>query len=122
MKGPILLAVLLFSFSVSATQVSCDVKINDRVITGGIKTIPQTLGEPEGAGHLLIASKGNIKIYVMEYPIEIVANYISDDVVIEAKRSNILGTMVFHGDTAILKTTMGGNKIFAKCNEIENID
>jgi hypothetical protein len=79
--------------------------------------------EPEGSGHVLIANEGSIKIYVTTYPIEIVANSVEryDDgteVVMEAKKSNVLTTLLFHQDSASLSTSIDGIKIHVKCTEI----
>lgn len=119
MKLLILLAVTLISLSALAIDVSCEVRINGQLITNEIKTIPQEKGEGEGAGHLLIASTGDIKIFITNYPLQIVANYLEQgDVVIDVKKSNILATLALHRNSATLKTTMLDNKIYAKCIEV----
>lgn len=126
MKTLIFMVTSIISLSTYALDVTCDIQINDRIVASGKQTIIHDKGEPEGSGHLLLANEGNIKIYVTTYPIEIIANAVQryDDgteIVMVTKRSNILGTLLFHQKSATLNTNLDDQKIHAKCTEV-NID
>jgi hypothetical protein len=117
MKNIILLISILYSMASVAAPVNCDVTINGNVIVSGAQNIPQTEGEPEGAGALLLASEGSLKIYVTTYPIVLYANYFAGEVVVESKHSNILRTGLSGFKKATLNTTIDGIKIKAVCIE-----
>ena len=128
MQKIILILSLLFSFSTKASSVRCNVKINGKVVASGMQEVPQSEGEPEGTGHLLLANEGNLKIYVTNYPIMLVANYFEDEIVVESKHSSMVRTFLgaemsakLHDTSsnklkAVLNTTIGEDiKIRATC-------
>ena len=122
MKQIILLLTLLISTSALANSVDCKVTINGEEKALGLYDIPQTAGEPEGAGQLLLASDGPLKVYVTTYPIMIFADYFENEVVIASKHSSPVRTFLTAGIKkewkATLKTKIGGMKVKAVCIEL----
>ena len=113
------------AFASETTKVNagiyCKVSIDNEIVFEGLKELDHEEGEPEGSGQALVVESGNIEVYVVNYPIFIVINYVENGIVWLAENSfetAMTDLMLKRNDrVARLNTSIFGQKIEARCTD-----
>lgn len=123
-KGRVLAALLVAAIGFAtqmadAKDVQCLVKVDGKVLTNKTVNIPQLQGEPEGTGSAVVAedAENNLKVFVISYPLRVVAVLYDLDVPIKTKASNRLLDIVAKGQSSRVHTYMNGLEVDATCDE-----
>lgn len=124
-KGKMIAAALVLAIGFAsqmadAATVKCLVKINGNTLFDQQTEIPQEAGEPEGAGKLLLVDDKDTKVqvYVMNYPLQMVAVQYDMGVPVKAKRSNRLVDILSKFESSRVHTYMDGADVDAVCDRM----
>lgn len=112
------LAVSLLTQTALAKSITCEVKIDGNSIVSGRVELKPIQGQPEGSAAVTLYSEGNVRLYALTSPIQLVANELEMGIVVRAKRSNRLFTILDKLQTATVRTVMDGKTIEASCIDI----
>lgn len=116
----LVVAIGLASHMANAASAKCMVKIGDKTVLNEVVEIPQKAGEAEGVGSLLLVDDKdtNIQVYVLNYPLQVVAVELDMGVPVRAKRSNRLVDALSKFDSSRVHTYMGGTNVDAVCDKM----